>query len=152
MLRTRRKSPSTQHESIMKKKVTIVAVVVCLSAAGVLLSINRHSRHEPTYRGILVGHWARQSRHAVIDDSVRVLQEMGAEAVPYLTNQLTMRDGPLQRAWLWIWPKLPAVIRARFRPPVKASELRAASAWDLLQLGPAAKEAVPSPTSSLRSR
>jgi len=76
--------------------------------------------------------------------TVRALVQMGAMAVPYLTNQLTLKDGALQKSWLWIWAKLPTAMRARFPQPVKASELRAAAAWDLIYLGPAAKDAVPS--------
>src|SRR5438093_426475 len=51
-------------------------------------------------------------------DSVRVLRQMGSIAVPYLTNQLTLKDGPLQKSWLWIWPRLPTAVRARIPQPV----------------------------------
>ena len=61
-----------------------------------------------------------------------------------LRGQLTLKDGPLQKSWLWVWTKLPTAMKARFPQPVKASELRAAAAWDLIYLGPAAKDAVPS--------
>ena len=72
--------------------------------------------------------------------TVRALVQMGAMAVPYLTNQLTLKDGALQKSWLWIWAKLPTAMRARFPQPVKASELRAAAAWDLISFGSAAKD------------
>ena len=38
----------------------------------------------------------------------------------------------------------------RFPQPLKVSELRSAAAWDLLYLGPAAKDAVPSLISALQ--
>ncbi len=81
---------------------------------------------------------------------MRVLRQMGAAAVPCLTNQLALRDGPLAKSWLWIWAKLPKTMTVRFPQPLKASELRAAAAWDLLYLGPAAKDAVPSLISALQ--
>src|SRR5207245_11501197 len=58
--------------------------------------------------------------------------------------------GPLQKSWLWIWARLPTAMKARFPQPVKASEFRAAAAWDLLYLGPAAKDAVPSLIAALK--
>ena len=108
----------------MKKKSTIAGVAICLSVGCLLLTTRIHSRREPTYGGKPVSYWARQSRHAVEDDSVRVLRQMGSIAVPYLTNQLTLKDGPLQKSWLWIWPRLPTAVRARIPQPVKASDLR----------------------------
>ncbi|HTE90419.1 MAG TPA: HEAT repeat domain-containing protein [Terriglobales bacterium] len=51
---------------------------------------------------------------------------------------------------MWIFAKLPPGIRAHFPQPVKASELRAAAAWDLLYLSPAAKDAVPSLIAALK--
>jgi hypothetical protein len=75
----------------MKKKATIAGVVICLSVACLWLTTRIHSRREPTYGGKPVRYWARQSRHAVEDDSVRVLRQMGDIAVPYLTNQLTLK-------------------------------------------------------------
>ena len=72
----------------MKKKSTIAGVVICLSVGCVWLTPRLHSRREPTYGGKPVSYWARQSRHAVEDDSVRVLRQMGSIAVPCLTNQL----------------------------------------------------------------
>jgi HEAT repeat protein len=86
----------------------------------------------------------------VDDDALRALRQLGAAAVPCLTNQLTLNDGPLQKSWVWIWPKLPAAIRGRFAQPVKAADLRAAAAWDLLHLGPSAKDAVPSLIAALK--
>ena len=67
-----------------------------------------------------------------------------------LRGQLTLKDGPLQKSWLWVWTKLPTAMKARFPQPVKASELRAAAAWDLIYLGPAAKDAVPSLIAALK--
>ena len=77
------------------------------------LTSRLQSSREPIYGGKRVSYWARQSRHAVVDDSVRVLRQMGSLAIPYLTNQLTLKDGPLQKSWLWIWPRLPTAVRAR---------------------------------------
>ena len=134
----------------MKKKSTIVGVVICLSVGCLWLTTRIHSRREPTYGGKPVSYWARQSRHAVEDDSGRALRQMGGIAVPCLTNQLTLKDGPLQKSWLWIWARLPTAMKARFPQPVKASEFRAAAAWDLLYLGPAAKDAVPSLIAALK--
>ena len=134
----------------MKKKSTIAGVAICLSVGCLLLTTPIHSRREPTYGGKPVSYWARQSRHAVEDDSVRALRQMGGIAVPCLTNQLTLKDGPLQKSWLWIWARLPTAMKARFPQPVKASELRAAAAWDLIYLGPAAKDAVPSLIAALK--
>jgi len=99
-------------------------VVICLSVGCLWLTTRNHSRREPSYSGKPASYWARQSRRAVLDDSVRVLRQMGSVAVPYLTNQLTLKDGPLQNSWLWIWPRLPTAVRARIPQPVKASDLR----------------------------
>jgi hypothetical protein len=85
----------------MKRKATIAGAVICLSVGCLWLTSRFHARREPTYGGKPVSYWARQSRHAVEDDSVRVLRQMGSTAVPYLTNQLTLKDGPLQKSWLW---------------------------------------------------
>src|SRR5262245_1553075 len=128
----------------MRKKAIIAGVVICLAVGCLWFTTRNRSRPEPAYGGKPVSYWARQSRHAVVDDSVRVIRQMGSTAVPYLTNQLALKDGPLQKSWLWIWRKLPTAVRARIPQPVKASDLRAAAAWDLLWLGPAAKDAVPS--------
>jgi len=134
----------------MKRKATIAGVVICLLVGCLWFTTRIQSRREPTYGGKSVSYLARQSRHAVEDDSVRALRQMGSIAVPYLTNQLTQKDGPLQKSWLWLWPKLPTAARARFPQPVKASELMAAAAWDLLYLGPAAKDALPSLMAALK--
>ena len=128
----------------MKKQGAIAGVATGLSVGCLWLATRSHSRPEPTYQGKPVSFWTRQSRHAVEDDSVRVLVQMGAVAVPYLTNQLTLEDGALQKSWLWIWARLPIAMRSQLTQPVRASELRAAAAWDLIYLGPAAKDAVPS--------
>ena len=134
----------------LKKNATIAGTVICLSVGCLWLTNHLHSRREPVHGGKPVSYWARQSRHAVVDDSVRALRQMGSIAVPYLTNQLTLKDGPLQKSWLWIWAKLPTAVRVGLPQPVKAAELRAAAAWDLLQLGPAAKDAVPSLIAALK--
>ena len=137
---------SANHE----KEGDHLGVVICLSVGCLWLTTRNHSRREPSYSGKPASYWARQSRRAVVDDSVRVLRQMGSVAVPYLTNQLTLKDGPLQKSWLWIWARLPTAMKARFPQPVKASELRAAAAWDLIYLGPAAKDAVPSLIAALK--
>src|SRR5438045_9611405 len=124
----------------MKKQGAIAGVAIGLSVGCLWLASRSHSRPEPTYQGKTVRFWTRQSRHAVEDDSVRVIVQMGAVTVPYLTNQLTLKDGALQKSWLWTWAGLPAAMQARFPQPVKASELRAAAAWDLISFGSAAKD------------
>src|SRR6266567_2503823 len=133
-----------------KKKGTIAAIVICSTIGFLFVTVSLLSRPEPTCAGKPVRYWARQSRHAVEDDSLRTLIQMGAAAVPCLTNQLSLKDGLFKKSWLWIWPKLPPVIKTRFAQPIKASDLRAAAAWDLLHLGPAAKEAVPSLIAALK--
>src|SRR6266496_108876 len=56
----------------------------------------------------------------------------------------------LAKSWLWISAKLPTAVTARFPQPVKASELKTVAAWDLLCLGPAAKDAVSSLVCALK--
>src|SRR5437016_5123654 len=135
---------------LKKRKAIIGLLILGCSVGCVFLLIHLSSQPEPMYEGIPIRHWTRQTRHAVEDDSVRTLVQIGAVAVPCLTNQLALKDGPSQKAWLWMWPKLPNFVRSRFKAPVKASELRAGAAWTLIYLGPAAKTAVPSLIAALK--
>jgi HEAT repeats/PBS lyase HEAT-like repeat len=125
------------------KKRRWIAVLALVAVVAVVLVMTGRAPKEPVYRGKPVSYWTRLSRHAIQDDSVRVVRAIGPAAVPCLTNQLRLRDSPLKKALLWLWPKLPRAIARHFPPPVKASVLRAGAAWDLVELGPAAKEAVP---------
>ena len=99
--------------STVKRKSTIAVVAICLLVGSLWVATRVYSRPEPIYQGKPVSYWARQSRHAVDDDSMRILAKVGAVAVPCLTNQLALKDGALKRSWLWTWAKLPPAMRAR---------------------------------------
>lgn len=134
----------------MRRKVVKGMLVLVFLVGCTFLVLQLTSRPEPMYDGKPLRYWAKRSRHAQVDDSVRILTQMGAVAVPCLTNQLTFADGPIQKARLWIWSKLPTAITSRLPEPVEASDLRAGAAWVLIQLGPAAKAAVPSLIAALK--
>jgi hypothetical protein len=79
-----------------RKKAFIAAMAIGFSVICLLVTINQPAQPEPTHVGKPVRYWARQSRHAVDDDSLRARIQIGAVAVPCLTNQLVLMDGSIR--------------------------------------------------------
>jgi HEAT repeat protein len=101
---------------------------------------------EPSYEGKKVSVWLRDLRETQLgatNREVAALVEIGPACLPYLTRQLKLKDSSQEDLYRRLWKKAPASFRKHLPLGPTRMERRAAAAFALKQIGPAAAIATP---------
>jgi HEAT repeat protein len=125
-------------------KRAIIALVVLLVLASAASTSYFLRFGEPVYQGKKVSQWFAEIDYkgngvAHNDPGVQALVAMGKDAVPYLTEQFSLRDSRLRKFVAATLQKVP-LIKVR---PMSESERHLRAYVPLMLMGPKAEQAVP---------
>ena len=136
-----------------RKRFAVGAALLLVVLLAVVLATLWLSPAEPSYEGKQVSVWLRDLRVTQVgtpNREVAALVEIGPPCLPYLARQLMLRDSKLEDFYHRQWRKAPASFQRSFPIGPTRAQRRAAAAFALGQIGPAAASVAPELVNALK--
>jgi HEAT repeat protein len=121
-------------------------LVLVLGIALFVWGIHSWVSRAPTYQGKSADAWfaayARTINPREQTASLNALRALGPATVPVLLNAMHAKDTGLKRFEIFLWTKLPAIIKSRLWAPIPAAQRRAKAYVVLADIDPDSDDAL----------
>jgi hypothetical protein len=121
-------------------RITLAMAILALAvSAGTVWFISASGPPDPIYGDHRLSYWVS----TVPSGTWWGPTGLDSNAVPYLIQTLSARDGPLRQAYIHLYRHSPSWIQRRIDNPMPAAGRKSVAALFLGQIGPAARPAIP---------
>jgi HEAT repeat protein len=135
----------------MRRPVQITSSILLVGILGMIAwQVLRPREPEPMFQGKSASYWVRSLGNPDLRWTVEPWMTMGSNGVPYLAKGLELRNSPVGKVFLGLWPHLPKAVTNCLPRPVDARLLRERVAQCLYDWTAGGKLAIPALVQALK--
>jgi len=112
--------------------ITLMALAVIVIGSAICLC----PPAQPRYQNKKLQAQFDQLQGGTRDPVIQTLRDIGPDAVAFLAHQMKRKDSFIKDRYVALWPKLPALVKSRFKQPLSAAAIRVKAVEALRYMGP----------------
>ena len=145
-----RSTPYRERAFMKRRKKKTAFILLGVLATAWLIALLCPREPEPAYQGKPISVWFREyvkqegiNAKTAAEEKLEAVKSLGDAAVPFLISRLNQRDSRVDKAYQFLWGKLPVWVQKRLPRPKPAADIRRGALDCLSALGPSAVTALP---------